>query len=122
MALSELGGDAVVVARPATADPGASALAAIGGLMGAPVVRLPADEHAAGWVVAIAARPDVPATARVLEVVVGLASCGGAVPPIRPAVLARWAARAWRPCGWCGAGGLAGASCGCGRSIPGGSA
>ncbi len=113
-----------MAARPADADPGAASLPALAAIMGLSVVRLPADEDAAAATVAAAARPDFAASdcSRGLAVLAVLAADGLAVPSVRPAVLARWAARAWRPCHRCGAGGPGGVRCGaCGARLDGSS-
>lgn len=121
--LEETRGDGVVAARPADADPGAASLPALGTIMGLPVVRLPADEAAAAATIALVARPGFGGAdpGRGLAVLAVLAAEGIAVPSVRPAVLARWAARAWRPCDRCAAGGPAGVRCGaCGARLAGG--
>ena len=123
--LAALDAGALVAARPSDADPGAAPLAAIATIMGLAVVRLPADEAAAIATVAVASRPGFAASdpRRALEVIAVLAADGVALPALRPAVLARWAARAWRPCGDCLRGGPGGRRCGCcGASLDGGPA
>lgn len=120
--LAALGAGALVAARPADADPGAASLAAVAAIMGRAVVRLPADEAAAIATVAIASRPGFAPSdpRRALEVIAVLAAEGVALPALRPAVLARWAARAWRPCGDCLRGGPEGRRCGdCGAPLAG---
>jgi hypothetical protein len=130
-ALDRAGEDAIVLARPAGADPGAAPVVAVARLLGHPVVRLPAGDSAAAWVVATATHPQFlgDALIRRLDVLVGVPAAvaglpmrpsghGPEVPALRPAVLARWAGCAWRPCAACPGGGLAGASCGrCGAGI-----
>lgn len=118
-ALSALAEDAVVAARPAAADRGAAALPPLAAIMGVPCVRLPADAAAATATVAIVARPGFEASVRAVEVVAVLAGEGTALPALRPAVLARWTGRVWRPCAACAGGGPAGVRCGrCGARIP----
>lgn len=130
-ALDRAGPGAVVLARPALADPGARALPALAGVMGREVVRLPGDGDAAAWVVAMAGRlaPLAVGPARLLQVLAGAASApvlprrpigaGAArMPALRPGVLGRWARCAWRPCGRCAGGGLPGGPCGrCGGGL-----
>jgi hypothetical protein len=130
-ALHRAGPDAVVLARPAAADPGARSLPALAAVMGREVVRLPEDVDAAAWVVAVAGGlvPLGAEAARRLQVLVGAATAAalprrpvGAgtarMPALRPRVLARWAGCAWRPCGRCAGGGLPGAPCGrCGAGL-----
>ena len=122
-ALAALEADAVVAARPAAADPGAAALPVLAGVMGLRGVRLPCDAVAAATTLALAAHPGFAACARGMEVVAVLVADGGALPALRPSVLARWAARAWRPCGSCDAGGPGGRRCcRCGAPVPRGAA
>jgi hypothetical protein len=80
-------------------------------------------EAAAAATIALVARPGFGGAdpGRGLAVLAVLAAEGIAVPSVRPAVLARWAARAWRPCDRCAAGGPAGVRCGaCGARLAGG--
>lgn len=124
---------AIVLARPADADPGAACLAPLARLVGLDVLTLPAAADVAGWTLAVAATwaaTGEPNLVRALAVAAALGeseaalprrpwgASGVAVPAVRPAVLARWAARAWRPCRWCrGGGGLLGVVCGrCGAA------
>jgi hypothetical protein len=131
-ALESAGGSALVLARAPAADPGAAALPGLARVMGREVVRLPDDAAAAAWAVAVAvAWPPDAGLARRLQVLVGAAGGGTAlprrrvgeslsVPAVRPPVLARWAGCVWRPCARCGGGGLPGASCGrCGAGLVG---
>ena len=119
-ALAVLDPDAVVAARPAAADRGAAALPALAGVMGLRGVRLPCDATAAAATLALVAHPGFAASARGMEVVAVLVAEGAALPALRPSVLARWAARAWRQCGSCDAGGPVGRRCGrCGAPVPG---
>ncbi len=115
----------------AAAGPGAIALAPAGSplgpvarLMGADVVALPADPGAAAWVVGVALRAggDDDGLLRRLEGLASAAATGGAsLARTRPAVLLRWAGWAWRRCGSCAGGGVAGGPCGrCGARIDGG--
>ena len=135
-ALERAGARALVLARPALADPGARALPALAAVMGREVVRLPGDDDAAAWVVAVAgalAGEGLDA-ARRLQVLVGAVAApalprravgaGTArMPALRPGVLARWAGCAWRPCGRCAGGGLPGSPCGrCGAGLAAGAA
>jgi hypothetical protein len=127
--------DALLMARPPAADPGAACLPALGRLIELDVVVLPAAAADAAWAVALAWRWREQGQAglpRLLDVLVGLAGASGGlplrpwgaaatpVPALRPAALARWASRCWRPCAWCRrGGGLPGRSCGrCGSAIP----
>jgi hypothetical protein len=129
-ALDAAGPEAVVLARAPSADPGARALPGLARVMGREVVRLPDDVDAAAWAVGMAvAWGHGPALARRLQVLVGTAGGGTALPrrrlgeralmpAVRPRVLARWAGCVWRPCGRCGGGGLPGAPCGrCGVAV-----
>jgi hypothetical protein len=130
-ALDRGGPGAVVLARSASADPGARALPALASVMGREVVRLPDDGDAAAWVVAMAGGLASPGAgpARRLQVLAGAAAApvlprrpvgaGAArMPALRPGVLARWAGCVWRPCGRCAGGGLPGAPCGrCGAGL-----
>lgn len=132
-ALERAGPDAVVLARPAGADHGARALPALAAIMRREVIRLPEDDDAAAWVVAMAGAlaPVGPEPARCLQVLAGAAAAAASslprrpvgagaarMPALRPGVLARWAGCAWRPCARCGGGGLPGASCGrCGAGL-----
>ena len=124
---------AVVLVRPSAADPGAACLGQLARLLGHRVVQLPHDPDEAAWSAGVAGSlPGLSGEAfhRFLDVV----SCGpvvaapaprrpwGAggipVPALRPETLARWAACAWRRCGWCRHGGLPGARCAtCGSPI-----
>ncbi len=124
--LCELPRPALVLARPDASDPDAACLAALARLAGHQVVRLPARLDEAVWSVgagfAVEDLSDRDRN-RVLDVV----CCGPdaapamprqawgpgglTVPAVRPATLARWACCAWRPCGWCDAGGLSGHRC-----------
>jgi hypothetical protein len=135
VALDRAGPRALVLARPAPADPGARALPALAAVMSREVVRLPDDDDAAAWVVAVAgALAGEGADARRLQVLVGATAApalprrpvgGGTarMPALRPGVLARWAGCAWRPCGRCAGGGLPGAPCGrCGAGLAAGAA
>jgi hypothetical protein len=125
--------DAIVLARPVDADPGAACLAPLARLVGLDVLALPAAADLAAWTVAVAATwaaTGEPNLVRALAVAAALGeseaalprrpwgASGVAVPAVRPAVLARWAARAWRPCRWCRrGGGLLGVVCGrCGAA------
>ena len=130
-ALDGAGPRALVLARPVMADPGARALPALAVVMGREVVRLPGDDDAAAWVVAVAGAlaGEGADAARRLQVLVGATAAPalprrqvGAgttrMPALRPGVLARWAGCAWRPCGRCAGGGLPGAPCGrCGAGL-----
>ena len=113
-ALDGAGPRALVLARPVLADPGARALPALAAVMGREVVRLPGDDDAAAWVVAVAGAlaGEGADAARRLQVLVGATAAPalprrpvGAgttrMPALRPGVLARWAGCAWRPCGRC---------------------
>lgn len=136
-ALRVAGPGAVVAARGAGADPGATLLRRLAAAAGHEVVTLPDDPDAAAWAVAVAARAggrDGP-VARRLQALAGLAAAppptiprrdrgaAGPLPSLRPAVLARWAECAWRPCPRCGGGGLPGAPCGrCAAPLPAGAA
>ena len=134
-ALDAVGPGAIVLARPHEADPGAAMVAAVARLMGVPVVLLPGDPAAAAWALAVALHPDFEQRdlVRRLEVLVGMARPGAALPrraidtgaatmpSLRPRVLSRWSACAWRPCARCAGGGPAGASCArCGAAALGG--
>jgi GNAT superfamily N-acetyltransferase len=133
-ALVAAGPRAVVLARGPEADPGGGALPALGRVMGHRVVRLPGDVSEAAWTIAVAVHPGFAGEGivRRLEALAGIASAGGAlprraigpgrsaVPALRPAVLGKWAACAWRACARCPGGGAAGARCGrCGAPIDG---
>jgi hypothetical protein len=125
--------DAIVLARDAPVDEGAALLAPLARLRGLGVVPLPDSADAATWTVALAvawADAGERDLVRGLEVAASLpghealprrawGQSGVAVPAVRPRVLARWAARAWRPCEWCRAGGgLASGRCGrCGAGV-----
>ena len=126
---------AVVLARGPEADPGGGALPALGRVMGHRVVRLPGDPSEAAWTIAVAVHPGFAGEGLVrrLEALAGIASAGGAlprraigpgraaVPALRPAVLGKWAACAWRACVRCPGGGAAGGRCGrCGAPMGGG--
>jgi len=127
--------DAIVLARPPAADPGAACLPALARLLELEVIALPASPGVAAWAVALAWRwraDGHPLIVRMVEVLAGLDGsaaalprrawgiAGAEVPALRPAALARWAARAWRPCVWCErGGGLPGRPCGrCGAQVP----
>lgn len=116
----------VVLARPPAADRGVACLASAATLAGHDVIALPEAIDEAVWSVAVAISlgvSDVSTLGRVLDVV--CCGPGGArsvpqrpwgatglsVPALRPATLARWAYRAWRPCRWCHGGGLPGYRC-----------
>ena len=101
------------------------ALPALAAVMGREVVRLPGDDDAAAWVVAVAGAlaGEGADAARRLQVLVGATAApalprrpvgarAARVPALRPGVLARWAGCAWRPCGRCAGGGLPGAPAG----------
>jgi hypothetical protein len=134
-ALVAAGPRAVVLARAPEADPGGGVLPALGRVMGHRVLRLPGDASEAAWTIAVAVHPafDGEGIVRRLEALAGIASAGGAlprraigpgraaVPALRPAVLGKWAACAWRACLCCPGGGAAGGRCGrCGAPIGGG--
>jgi len=128
---------ALVLARPWAADPGAGCLAVLARIVGRAVLALPASlegacwtaVHAAAWAAAEASHLE-----RAVAVACALPEWSYApalplrpwgdgrleVPAVRPAALARWAVRAWRPCAWClGGGGLPGAPCArCGATVP----
>ena len=120
------------VAAVAAAGPGAIALAPAGSplgpvarLMGADVVALPRDAHAAAWVVGVALCAGALDEVGVLRRLEGLASAAGAggasLARTRPAVLLRWAGWAWRRCAACAGGGVPGGPCGrCGARVDGG--
>jgi hypothetical protein len=133
-ALVAAGPRAVVLARGLDADPGGGVLPALGRVMGHRIVRLPGDPSEAAWTIAVAVHPGFAgeSTVRRLEALAGVASTGGAlprrtigagpaaVPALRPAVLGKWAACAWRACLRCAGGGVAGGVCGrCGAPIAG---
>lgn len=133
-ALVAAGPRAVVLARGLDADPGGAALPALGRVMGHRVVRLPRDPSEAAWMIAVAIHPGFAGECLVrrLEALAGIASAGGAlprraigaggaaVPALRPAVLGKWAACAWRACRRCPGGGAEGGRCGrCGAPISG---
>lgn len=121
-AVERAGSGAVVLVRPLAADPALAVVAPLARMLGVPRVLLPADPAAAAWVITLAGTAEVGDGALVdrLEVLAGIAACRGTLPALRPAVIARWAARAWRPCGRCGRGGVHGAPCGgCGMPAPG---
>ncbi|MGD9696825.1 MAG: hypothetical protein AB7V42_14335 [Thermoleophilia bacterium] len=129
-AIEEAGPRALVAARAAGDDPGASLLPGVAALMGRRIVRLPAEPDVAAWVIAMAGAwlAEGEDICRALDVLAGAAACV-AEPPrrgsgaaswlaLRPRALVRWARRAWRPCLRCGAGGLVGAPCaGCGVRV-----
>ncbi len=101
--------------------------------MGHQVVRLPDDPLEAAWTIGVAMHRDFHGDhlVRRLESLAGIAGEGGAlprrsigaggsaVPALRPGVLSKWAACAWRECGRCrGGGGAAAGRCGrCGAAI-----
>jgi hypothetical protein len=130
-AIDRAGPEAIVLARPAAADTGAARLMEVARLLAVPVVRLPAEEAAAAWVIATATHRQFEGEALVrrLQVLVGVAAgrarlpsrpvdAGPAMPALRPGVLARWAGCVWRPCALCPGGGLTGAACGrCGSPL-----
>lgn len=116
----------LVLARPASADPGAACLATIAAVVGHEVITLPTAMDEALWSVGVTfslAGCAGDTLGRVLDVICcGPASApalphqrwgptGLSVPALRPATLARWAYCAWRPCIWCDAGGLPGHRC-----------
>ncbi len=125
---------ALVLARPATADPGAACLAPLAALLRHEVVTLPGGEQEAAWAAAIAGSlagggragvlPAVQVVCRGPQVAPGLPRCGrGAAglsyPVVRPATLGRWARCAWRPCRWCHGGGAPAGPCPtCGAPLP----
>jgi hypothetical protein len=112
--------------RPIENDCGARCLAAGAALLGHDVIRLPAAFDEAVWCVGVALRISE-SSDETLERVMDVVCCGPgavpqsprqpwgptglAVPALRPTTLARWAYCAWRPCGWCDGGGLAGHTC-----------
>jgi hypothetical protein len=118
---------ALVLARAASADPGAAWLASLPTLAGLASLSLPEPLDAAVWTVALAAHwasEGADDLLRPLAVVCGLWERQAALPrrewgaadlpapALRPGALARWASRAWRPCTWCRrGGGLASARC-----------
>jgi hypothetical protein len=128
-AILSAGPEALVLARPRAADPGAGCLAPLARAVGTRVLRLPGHRDAAAWAVGVADAwaADRPprVVVRSIAVLVGAAARGARaglpvrpwgpegvlVPALRPATLARWAAGAWRACAWCMGGGLAGAPC-----------
>ena len=119
-AVDAAGPGAIVLARPQTAEGGGAA--AIGRIMGADVVMLPADVAAAAWTVGVALRaadPDDDALVRRLEGLASLAAIGmPGVPRLRPSVLLRYAGWAWRSCAACDGGGVQAGPCGrCGAPI-----
>lgn len=126
---------ALVLARPAAADPGAAALGSLARMLGRDVVILPGDGRRAAWVSALATAwaggSPVADLARRVQAAAGAAGweCGVrttdwrgtglAVPALRPEAIGRWLARAWRRCAWCAGGGLPGRGCGrCGTQVP----
>lgn len=129
----------VALARTPEADPGGSCLPALAAILGLDRVRLPDHADAAAWCVGVAAAwcaAGEGALCRRLQALAGAISRaargdrglpvrqwgieGVPVPALRPAVLARWAGRAWHPCRWCAGGGLLGTACGsCGVPLPG---
>lgn len=122
--LEAAGQGAVVLARPAAADPDTCALPGLARIMRREVVLLPASIDRAAWVLAMAAHlegGDRDGGLRALQALAGMAAVRpetAASPTPRPAVLLRWALRGWRPCRRCGGGGHAGALCGrCGTHI-----
>jgi hypothetical protein len=132
--LDELPQPGVVLARPASADPGAACLAAIAGLLGHHVVVLPDAADESAWVAGVAAELDAGDDESFVRAVQVLC-CGPAiaasfprrrwgptgipVPALRPATLARWACCSWRPCCSCDGGGLPGLPCRCcGAPVP----
>lgn len=136
-ALDAGGPAALVLARDVGADPGAGVLVHLARIMGNDVVRLPSAPVEAAWAIGVAAHEDFQGDGllRRLEALVGetrghghlprraLGSGAARVPALRPAVLAKWAACAWRPCATCAGGGPAGGRCGrCGAPMPAGDA
>jgi hypothetical protein len=126
------GPGAVILARGHDGDPEASALPALGRMMGRDVVRLSDDPVIAAWAIAVAVHRDFQGEGLVrrLEVIVGLTCRTGplpgrrvesgavSVPVLRPGVLSKWATRAWRSCRRCPGGGPEGGRCGrCGTSV-----
>ena len=73
--LEAAGSEALVLARPPAADPGAAALSALAGMMEREVVRLPASARAAAWVVGVAMAGDEgsPPPLRALQALAGAA-------------------------------------------------
>jgi hypothetical protein len=138
-ALLAAGPDGVALVPDPADDAGAAVLGPLSALAGVEAVRLPRPASAAAWTAGLAvawrgmAARDL---VRLLQVAAGLAGAPGglprrrwegdetlAVPALRPAVLARWAVRSWRPCAWCAGGGLPGRACGrCGVPLACGSA
>lgn len=117
-ALERAGSAAVVLVRPASADPGAVPLAALARMLGREVVRLPDADDLAAWVVGVAIAGGADLTA--LQALAGAA--GPRLRRLRPPVLLRWGRCAWRPCPRCPGGGVPGAGCGrCGSAVPVGS-
>lgn len=123
-ALEAAGPLALVLARPGAADAGAVAVPSLARTTGREVVRLPGDRVGAAWMVAIGARAaddDRAGLVRALQVLAGIG--GGASTHLRdgslnPALLVRWARRAWHPCARCVGGGLPGCPCGrCGARL-----
>lgn len=126
--LADAGPGAVVLARPAWADPPMSSLAALGVVLGCDVVWLPEDDAPAAWALALIASwaaesPPVELVRRA-QVAVGLALMAPAslprrpwgvddvpVPAVAPDALGRWCDCAWTACEWCDQGGAAGAPC-----------
>ncbi len=124
--LCDLPRPGLVLARPASADPGAACLATTAAVAGHDVIALPAALDEAVWSVGVTLGLVACAgetLGRVLDVICcGPASAptlphqewgptGLSVPALRPVTLARWAYCAWHPCSWCDAGGLPGHRC-----------
>lgn len=124
-ALEAAGPHALVLARPGAADAGAVAVPSLARTMGREVVRLPDERAAAAWTVGVGAQaPDADRAGltRALQVLAGFGGRalghteGGS---LRPALVVRWARRAWRPCPRCVGGGMPGCPCGrCGAHLP----
>jgi hypothetical protein len=127
------GADTIVVARAPEADHGAACVAAVGRLMGHPVITLPEPIDAATWVAALAACWSADGLSRIdraIAVACGVAGGHGSrpagmgldserVPRVHPRVLGRWAVRAYVSCPRCRCGGLGGSECvGCGEPLP----
>lgn len=116
---------AVALVRTPEADPGATVLLDVARLLGLEVRCLPDDVEAAAWSVSVASRANarIVVGGRTLD-----ALCSAPPSPqersgclsesLRASSLGRWATRAWRPCGWCSAGGFAGERCArCGSTL-----